>query len=133
MGRNDIEDVPVVVDVLCEMTEVVDPGERVKVNSLYDAQNVFRHLSFTWTLKLQAVSTSINTRLFSLDCRAIGLLPSSSRRQETGGTCQEKEICYMGQISFDGIWSAMGISGLWSVNGLFIWLGCQTQCRVQAQ
>ena len=63
MGRNEVEDVPVVVDVLCEMTEIVDPGERVMVNSLYDVQNIFRHLSFTWILKLQAVSTSINTRL----------------------------------------------------------------------
>ena len=87
MGRNEIEDVPVVVDVLCEVTEVVDPGERVMVNSMYDAQNIFRHLSFTRTLELQAVSTSIDTRLFSLDCRAIGLLSSSSRGRETGGTC----------------------------------------------
>ena len=40
MGCNEDEDVP-----------VVDPGERVVLNSMYDVQNTFRYLSFTWTPK----------------------------------------------------------------------------------
>jgi hypothetical protein len=48
MGRNEGGDVP-----------VVDLGERVVVNSMYDVQNTFRYLSFTWTPKPQAVITSI--------------------------------------------------------------------------
>ena len=91
MSLNVDEDVLVVVEILCQVTEVVDPRESVMVNFIYDAQNIFRYLSFTWTLKLQAVLTSSNTRLVSLNCCTIGQLSSNLTRRETiiefSGTC----------------------------------------------
>jgi hypothetical protein len=35
MGYNEGEDILVVMDILCEVTEVVDPGESVMVKYVY--------------------------------------------------------------------------------------------------